>query len=279
MKTMLTCTRSARGLVGPGSAIPMLELAILGLLTEEPLHGYELKRQLSDTLGFASGVSFGSLYPALGRLEAAAAVRIVEPAPPRSPIPHTGSIGGELAAFRAQSPAPRSRRGKKVYGLTPRGRALFEELLAAESTVNDDDRIFALRLALARHLPADARLGMLERRRARLLERLARIGARARAGRDRLDGYGRTLAEHDRDIAQSDLSWIDQLIARERAAATPDAPATPTTVPAPISSSAGATAAVPSISAMRRPKDPAGISPAFQPEGLRPPTMQEDPTP
>ena len=47
----------------------MLELAILGLLKEQELHGYELKKRLSDTLGFASGVSFGSLYPALGRLE------------------------------------------------------------------------------------------------------------------------------------------------------------------------------------------------------------------
>lgn len=233
---------------GPGSpdqdpAIPMLELAILGVLTEESLHGYELKKQLADMLGFASGVSFGSLYPALGRLEAAGAVRVVEPTP-------TG------------------RRGRKVYGITSRGLALFEELLAAESTSNDDDRVFALRLAFARHLPPDARLGMLERRRARLLERLARLAVRVRAGRDRLDGYGRTLAEHDHDIAERDLSWIDQLIARERAAATVGS------VPV-----APSPAAVPSISAMRRPKDPAGVRPASHPEGLRPPTTQEDPTP
>ncbi len=264
----------------------MLELAILGLLTEESLHGYELKKQLADTLGFASGVSFGSLYPALGRLEKAGAVRIVEPTPLGAPSPPTGSLGGELAAFRAQgspvqgqhapSQAPRSRRGRKVYGITPRGRALFEELLAAESNGNDDDRVFALRLAFARHLPPDARLGMLERRRTRLLERLARVGARVRSGRDRLDGYGRTLAEHDRDVAEHDLSWIDQLIARERAGAGAETSAGPGP-PAP-STVARLTAAVPSISAMRRPKDLAG-TPAFQPEGLRPPTIQEDPTP
>jgi DNA-binding PadR family transcriptional regulator len=221
----------------------MLELAILGLLTEESLHGYELKKQLADMLGFASGVSFGSLYPALGRLESAGAVQVVEPTPPGAS----------------------SRRGRKVYGITSRGLALFEELLAAESTSNDDDRVFALRLAFARHLPPDARLGMLERRRARLLERLARLGARVRAGRDRLDGYGRTLAEHDRDITERDLSWIDQLIARERSGATVGAG------PAP--------AAVPSISAMRRPKGAAGVSPTFRTGGLRPPTTEEDPRP
>jgi DNA-binding PadR family transcriptional regulator len=42
----------------------MLELAILGLLKEQPLHGYELKKRLGETLGFRWGVSYGSLYPA-----------------------------------------------------------------------------------------------------------------------------------------------------------------------------------------------------------------------
>src|SRR6478735_3527036 len=49
----------------------LLELAILGLLKEQELHGYELKKRLAETLGQFSGVSFGSLYPALARLEAA----------------------------------------------------------------------------------------------------------------------------------------------------------------------------------------------------------------
>src|SRR5262245_12033908 len=104
----------------------LLELAILGLLKEQDLHGYELKKRLGETLGLFSGVSFGSLYPALARLEAAGAVKAVDayPAPPVS-IPLTGSLTGELAAFRALSPGGRQRRsagrptrGKKVYGIT-----------------------------------------------------------------------------------------------------------------------------------------------------------------
>jgi DNA-binding PadR family transcriptional regulator len=39
----------------------VLELAILGLLKEQELHGYELKKRLAETLGAGSGVSFGSL--------------------------------------------------------------------------------------------------------------------------------------------------------------------------------------------------------------------------
>ena len=45
----------------------MLELAVLGLLKDQPLHGYELKKRLGETLGFLWGVSYGSLYPALRR--------------------------------------------------------------------------------------------------------------------------------------------------------------------------------------------------------------------
>lgn len=197
----------------------MLELAILGLLKEQELHGYELKKRLSDTLGFASGVSFGSLYPALARLEAAGAVKAVEAfASAAPPVPLTGSLGGELAVFRARKAGARGSRGKKVYGITPRGEALFEELLATESQSSDDERVFNLRLAFARYLPPDARLGMLERRRAHLVERLVQMRARMKAVRES-DRYSQSLVEHDRDAAERDLTWIDQLIANERAAA------------------------------------------------------------
>jgi hypothetical protein len=50
----------------------MLDFAILGLLMEGPRHGYELKHALGE-LGFWK-VSFGSLYPALRRLEKRGAI-------------------------------------------------------------------------------------------------------------------------------------------------------------------------------------------------------------
>ncbi|HET9078850.1 MAG TPA: PadR family transcriptional regulator [Acidimicrobiales bacterium] len=199
----------------------MLELAILGLLKEQELHGYELKKRLVDTLGFASGVSFGSLYPALSRLESAGAVKAVESRPTAATaVPHTGSLAGELAAFRARkASSPRGSRNRKVYGITDRGERLFDELLAAESQSNDDERLFNLRLAFARYLPPDLRLGMLERRRAHLVERLIQLRARVLAARD---SYARSLVEHDQEAAQHDLTWIERLIASERAGHRPD---------------------------------------------------------
>jgi DNA-binding PadR family transcriptional regulator len=175
----------------------VLELAILGLLKEQELHGYELKKRLADTVGSGSGVSFGSLYPALGRLEKAGAVRVV--------------------ALYAGGESIRGGRGKKVYSITERGERLFEQLLTADAGSNEDERSFNLRLAFARHLSRDDRIGMLERRRAYLLGRLARTRGSIRHGWGRLDAYSRSLMEHGNETTEHDISWLDRLIARERA--------------------------------------------------------------
>jgi DNA-binding PadR family transcriptional regulator len=203
----------------------LLELAILGLLKEQELHGYELKKRLGETLGQLSGVSFGSLYPALARLEAAGAVKAVEAEQAPPPIPVTGSLTGELAAFRAfasgsrtRRPGARSGRGKKVYGITERGERLFEELLAADLASTDDDRVFNLKLAFARYLPPEARLGLLQRRRAHLVDRLARARATLRLWTERpsADTYTKSLMEHGTETTEREISWLDRLIADEQ---------------------------------------------------------------
>jgi DNA-binding PadR family transcriptional regulator len=195
----------------------MLELAILGLLKEQELHGYELKKRLTEALGTFSSVSFGSLYPALARLEAAGAVKAVEALDASPPIPMTGSMTGEAAAARAARRATkRGGRARKVYGITERGERLFEELLEADSASGDDDRAFNLRLAFCRYLPPDARIGLLERRRAHLVERLARARAAIRAQRERMDAYTRSLMEHGTEATERDISWLDALIETER---------------------------------------------------------------
>ncbi len=198
----------------------MLELAILGLLKEQALHGYELKKRLAEMLGPFSGASFGSLYPALRRLEAAHAVEAVEAAagPGRS-IPMTGSLGGELAAFTARRrmvAGTKGGRARRVYAITPSGQRLFEELLAAESASTEDDRTFNLKLAFARHLPPAGRVNLLERRRAQLVQRLSQARAHGRARKDLLDAYTRSVLEHSRENTERDISWLEQLIAAEK---------------------------------------------------------------
>ena len=48
----------------------MLEQLILGMLTIQPMTGYEIKKTMINSTAFFSNVSDGSLYPALNRCEA-----------------------------------------------------------------------------------------------------------------------------------------------------------------------------------------------------------------
>ncbi|HEX3794688.1 MAG TPA: PadR family transcriptional regulator [Acidimicrobiales bacterium] len=198
----------------------MLDMAILGLLEERDLHGYEIRRQLRDNLGILANVSFGSIYPALTRLEKSRAVVATEESAPRDGTPSslpapppTGSLSGELAVLRARRHSPaRSRRGKKVYRITELGRKLFAELLSEGGNV-EDARSFSLRLAFARHLAPQARLSLLEHRRALLVQRLAET---ADTNVD-LDVYARSVVQHTADGVAQDITWLDHLIAAERA--------------------------------------------------------------
>src|SRR5687768_15749659 len=191
----------------------MLELAVLGHLHEQDLHGYELKKRLTETLGVQGSASFGSLYPALKRLERSGAVAVVDGAPAARPVPSTGSLGGELAAFRARAgEALRAGRGRKVYTITTRGREAFAQLLGEAD--HGDDRAVHVRWTFARHLTPEARIELLERRRAHMLDRLTK--ARQSCRRQGLDRFTRALAEHGTETTERDISWLDGLIAAER---------------------------------------------------------------
>ena len=201
----------------------MLELAVLGLLDENDLHGYELRKRLGDLLGLRLAISFGSLYPALGRLEKAGLVKVVthRATPPVAAAPMSGSLVGEMAAFRAQRRATtgesRGTRGKKVYGITDAGRQRLVEMLADPDV--SDDRSFPVRVAFCHNLPPARRLDLFERRRAELLTRIDQT-RRTDGGDGRVNTYLRSLLERDTAALEADLAWLDRLIADERAADT-----------------------------------------------------------
>ena len=217
----------------------MLELAILGLLKEQELHGYELKKRLAETVG--SGISFGSLYPALNRLTTVGALHVV--------------VSGASVA----KSDTRGSRGKKVYGITDHGEQLFDELLAGDTATSEDERSFNLRLAFARHLTRDARIGMMERRRAFLLERLARTKVSIRTGWGRFDAYTRSLMEHGNETTERDICWLDRLIERERTEGVPPSASEPASgpEPAPVPEPASPAVALASWAASTAPTMPA----------------------
>lgn len=192
----------------------VLDIAILGLLMERDHHGYEVRAQLRDQLGIWANVSFGSIYPALARLERDGCVEVVIPGETRIGSLSTGSLSGERASLRSLRTSPGlGRRGRKVYRITERGRQQFVTLLADPATL-DDSKGFSLRMALAKYLTPILRVGLLERRRADLIKRLAEVRAGAR--NEKLDTYARSVMEHAAQGVELDLAWIDNWLSTER---------------------------------------------------------------
>lgn len=173
----------------------MLELAVLGLLKEQPLHGYALRKLLTQRLGAFWRVSFGSLYPTLRKLERA----------------------GSIERVRDEDGA---RRRRQVYRITPKGEQQFLSLLEPGEASGWDEEKFPLRLAFFRYLRPETRIRLLERRRAELVQRLGDSRTSLeRAEVDGTDGYVVALIRHGVERTAADVTWLDELIAAERSLA------------------------------------------------------------
>jgi DNA-binding PadR family transcriptional regulator len=176
----------------------VLELAVLGLLHESPLHGYELRKRMAALLGWGRMLSYGSLYPCLKRMLRAG--YITEDAP--------GADGSARPA----------RRGKIVYRLTARGKERFDELVSTSGPSAWEDDSFGVHFAFFGATTAETRLRILEGRRSRLEERLDRVRTSLSRSRERLDNYTLELQRHGVDSVEREVRWLSDLIASERVA-------------------------------------------------------------
>ncbi|WP_260439976.1 PadR family transcriptional regulator [Humibacillus xanthopallidus] len=173
----------------------LLEFAVLGLLHDGPLHGYELRKRLTTALGIFRALSYGSLYPALKRLVDAGWIH------------------------ETQEPTLSGKRPRITYELTADGKEHFQDLVAASGPDAWDDDDFDVRFAFFSRTEAQVRLRILEGRRSRLEERLANIRDASARNRERMDGYTLALQQHGEDAAEREVRWLEELIVAERRAA------------------------------------------------------------
>ena len=169
----------------------MLELAVLGLLKERAMHGYQLKKRLADTLGSFWQVSYGSLYPALKRLQREGAVEMIFP---------REQVG----------------RRKNVYRITKQGEELFAELLERAGHEATEDSGFQVRLAFFKYLKPETRIRLLERRRAFLEGRWSNLKQSLQSYKERIDNYTLSLMNHQLAATETDIRWLDDLIKAEQ---------------------------------------------------------------
>ena len=184
----------------------LLELAILGLLHESPLHGYELRKRLNAVLGAFRVLSYGTLYPCLRELVTRG--WIAEDSQAKA-LP--GNLNGASGSG--------SRRGRIVYALTPDGLAQFQSMLSQSGPAAWEDDTFNVHFSFFARTQSDVRLRILEGRRSRLEERLDAYRSAAAQRRERLDLYTMELQRHGLESAEREVRWLSELIETERSTA------------------------------------------------------------
>ena len=162
-----------------------LKYGLLGLLTSEPLHGYEVKNRFEAMLGGTWEVNIGQVYTTLQRLERDRLVRPV-------------GVRGD--------------RGKQAYELSPEGRKALDDWLAEADTgpqsLHEDIYVKLLIATRVANGSVGQLLGRQKRAYLQRLRDLNRLEERARRdGRIDLARLVRGALLH----AEADLKWIDEL--------------------------------------------------------------------
>jgi DNA-binding PadR family transcriptional regulator len=172
-----------------------LELAVLGLLHEAPMHGYELRKQLNVVLGWGRVLSYGSLYPALKRM-----------------------LRSGWIVEQSTEQVTVSRRQRIVYELTGAGNDRFTTLMGEAGPAAWEDDNFDVRFAFFSRTDMEIRLRILEGRRTRLEERLERVQGQLQRTQKQMDRYATELQRHGVESVEREVRWLSDLIAAERTA-------------------------------------------------------------
>jgi DNA-binding PadR family transcriptional regulator len=170
-----------------------IELAVLGLLHEGPMHGYELRKRLNLMLGWGRVLSYGSLYPALKKM-----------------------LRANLITEASTTTTATSRRPRIVYEVTPAGNEQFQRLMSEVGPTAWEDDNFDIRFAFFSSTDMEIRLRVLEGRRSRLQERLARVQDELARTQAEVDRYAGELQRHGVESVEREVRWLSDLIRAER---------------------------------------------------------------
>ncbi|MEB3337763.1 MAG: PadR family transcriptional regulator [Leptolyngbyaceae bacterium] len=169
----------------------MFELAALGLLQGEPLHGYRLKQQLELFMSGCISVNYGTIYPLLKRLEKQGAISVL--------VEEEGEAGAS----------------RKIYSITDLGRQIWKQKMLEhprESWVNARSR-FMIKLFFFSHLEPSDRLKLLEHRlmvcRLRLEEQEALPVL--------TEPYQSLAWERCQSVLHDEIHWLNEQLAEARA--------------------------------------------------------------
>ncbi len=159
----------------------MLKFALLGLLTRDPKHGYDLKNELEQALGGHWEINFGQIYTTLARLERDKLVQVVA--------------------------EDQDGRGKKTYQITSEGRkdlnTWFKEPVEKPRQLRDE---FFIKLVIGRLAGEPDPARIIDRQRQAYLTQLRDLTALASRAQD---SSIELMVEGAILHLQADLRWLD----------------------------------------------------------------------
>ena len=163
-----------------------LKYVLLGLLTERPRYGYELKREAEQLLGNGAELNPGQLYPLLRKLS-------------------------DQQLIEGERIEQEDRPDKRVFTLTEAGarelRAWFEEPVPLPVSRS----ALFLRFIVLELVRPEARAGFLKEQRHRLLEFIGQLVADRAKHQGSQNLSTRALREATILHAEADLKWIEWL--------------------------------------------------------------------
>jgi DNA-binding PadR family transcriptional regulator len=167
-----------------------LEFALLGLLEEGPLHGYELRKRLLAIFGPFRALSFSVLYPQLKRMVISEVIEAKE-------------IGIT------------SRRTRIVYTITKKGSLRFKELNGAVTAEAWEDEGFSVRFAFFSPTTTMNRVRILEGRLRRLEEKSKVLRIDINSSSVGVDRYLGEWRRFSLESIEREIDWLNEMITTE----------------------------------------------------------------
>ena len=168
-----------------------LEFALLGLLSQTPLHGYELRKRMGAIFGPFRALSFSVLYPQLRRMMEA------------------GLIAETIVDTS-------SRRSRIVYAITDKGQSRFDGLTETVSPETWEDEGFEIRFAFFSPTSSKNRVRILEGRHRRLKEKAEILRGELEKSPIGIDKYLEEWRRHSLETADREIAWLEDMIKTER---------------------------------------------------------------
>jgi len=162
---------------------------ILGLLTRQPMSGYDIKRFLKNLSWLIDSPSFGSLYPALHALL------------------EDGLVTVEILSRQDKPP-------RKIYTITEKGRRALQEWMDRPVAPGVSLKAFVMRLILASNLSPAGLVAHLEQRHSQVAAHQLDLEQAARAPDDDMDLGERLALDYGLTVATAELAWLDRALAQ-----------------------------------------------------------------